>query len=82
MVQWLCVCRNGAVAGIAARLPVDRLERYLLLPLAFAFESGACAQCGAMVQPVDARETVQNNGRGDAWQLCLLRALLAFPWTV
>jgi len=82
MVQWLCVCRNGAVAGIAARLPVDRLERYLLLPLAFAFESGACAQCGLMVQPVDARETVQNDGRGDAWQLCLLRALLAFPWTV
>ena len=29
MVQWLCVCRNGAVAGIAARLPVDRLERSL-----------------------------------------------------
>ena len=55
MFQWLCVCRNGAV-WLASLLTLPWIVwNALLLPLAFAFESGAGAQCGAMVQLVDAQ---------------------------
>ena len=72
------------VAGIAARLPVDRLEGSFLLPLALAFEREwrirAVLSDGSSFNWWTPKKP--NRTMVVARQLCLLTALLAFPWTV